>query len=204
MSISRNANQSGEISELIIRLANIAELKEWDNRSHITRMRAYCLLLCKQVGLSRSECEIISFASMLHDVGKCLTPIELLNRLGIYQDQEWKIIEKHTIDGAKILSGSTMVELQTAAVIAEAHHERWDGSGYPYCRKGTDIPLVARICAVADVFDALTTTRAYKKAIYPAEAKKMIENSSGVLFDPKVVTAFSNVFDQMIKINQTP
>jgi len=185
-------------------MAYVAELKEWDNRSHLGRIRSSCLLLAMQLGIPRAESEVIATASMLHDIGKILTPIELLKRIGNYEDQEWKIIEKHTIDGAYILGDSSILEVQTGAAIAEAHHERWDGSGYPYHRKGDEIPLAARICAVADVFDALTTSRPYKQAIEPADARKLIVNSSDVLFDPKVVTAFSNIFDQLIKIKQTP
>jgi putative two-component system response regulator len=204
MTFIRNANQRTEISELITRLANVAEIKEWDNHDHISRIRSYCLLLSRQIGLSKSESEVIATASMLHDVGKCLTPTELLDRLGDYEDLEWKIIEKHTIDGGQILSGSSILELQTGALIAETHHERWDGSGYPYHRKGEEIPLGARICAIADVFDALTTNRHYKQEIPLEDAKKMIENSSGVLFDPKVVRAFSNVYNSIVKIKQLP
>ena len=204
MSILRNASQSSEISELIIRTAYLAEIKEWDNRTHLSRIRCYSLLLGKQMGLAKSEYELIATASMLHDVGKLLTPIELLKRIGDYQEQEWKTIEKHTIDGAQLLADSNILEVQTGAIIAEAHHERWDGSGYPYHRKGENIPLAARICAVADVFDALTTPRPYKQAIDANDAKRMIENSKGVLFDPGVITAFSKAFDAMLKIKETP
>ena len=204
MGRSRTASQDTEISELLSRMAYVAELKEWDNRSHLGRIRSSCLLLAVQLGIPRAESEVIASASMLHDVGKILTPIELLKRIGNYEDQEWKIIEKHTIDGAYILGNSSILEVQTGAAIAEAHHERWDGSGYPYHRKGEEIPLAARICAVADVFDALTTSRPYKQAVEPEDARKLIVNSSDVLFDPKVVTAFTTIFDQLIKIKQTP
>jgi len=204
MVILRNTNQGNEISELVSRMAYFAELREWDNRGHLSRIRAFCLLLSKQMGLSKSESEVIAIASMLHDVGKINTPIELLNRVGDYQPNEWKVIEKHTIDGAQFLSDSHVMEIQTGKVIAESHHERWDGSGYPYHRKGETIPLPARICAVADVFDALTTPRPYKQASHPLDAKRLIENSSGILFDPVVVSAFVKGFDSLIKLKQTP
>ena len=101
-SFLRNTNQGNEISELVSRMAFFAELREWDNRGHLSRIKAFCLLLSKQMGLSKSECEVIAIASMLHDVGKINTPIELLFRVGDYQPNEWKVIEKHTIDGARI------------------------------------------------------------------------------------------------------
>lgn len=189
---------------MLSNLAYIAELKEWDNRAHLSRIRSYCLLLGTEIGLSKSESEVIAAASMLHDVGKCLTPLDLLKRLGNYEPTEWKVIEKHTIDGAQILGNSNILEMQTGAIIAEAHHERWNGTGYPYQRKGENIPLAARICAVADVFDALTTPRPYKQAISPDDARQMIENSSGVLFDPQIVSAFSTIFKSLLKIMQTP
>lgn len=196
----RNTNQGNEIAELVSRLAYFAELREWDNRSHLSRIMTFCLLLSKQMGLSKSESEVIAIASMLHDVGKINTPLELLFRVGDYQPNEWKIIEKHTIDGAQFLSDTHVMEIQTGRVIAESHHERWDGSGYPYHRKGDTIPLPARICAVADVYDALTTPRPYKQASHPLDAKKLIENSSGILFDPAVVSAFARAYDSFIQI----
>jgi putative two-component system response regulator len=200
MAFLRNTIQGNEIAELVSRLAYFAELQEWDNRSHLSRISASCLLLSKQMGLSKSESEVIAIACMLHDVGKINTPIELLFRVGDYQPSEWKVIEKHTIDGAQFLSDSHIMEIQTGRVIAESHHERWDGSGYPYHRKGDSIPLPARICAVADVFDALTTPRPYKPASHALDAKKLIENSSGILFDPAVVSAFTKVFDSIVKM----
>jgi putative two-component system response regulator len=197
MAFLRNASQGNEISELVSRLAFFAELREWDNRAHLLRIKAICLLLSKRMGLLKAECEVIAIASMLHDVGKINTPTELLFRVGDYQPNEWKVIEKHTIDGAEFLSDSHVMEIQTGRVIAESHHERWDGSGYPYHRKGDTIPLPARICAVADVFDALTTPRPYKLATHPMDAKSLIETSSGILFDPAVVSAFTKEFDSI-------
>jgi putative two-component system response regulator len=204
MGITRTASQINEICELITQIAYIAELREWDNRAHLSRIRSYCLVLSKEIGLSPSESEVIATASMLHDIGKSLTPLDLLKRLGNYETSEWKVIEKHTIDGAQILATSNILEMQTGAIIAEAHHERWNGSGYPYKRAGDAIPLAARICAVADVFDALTTPRPYKQAISAEDARQLIENSSGILFDPQVVTAFGSVYNPLLKIMQTP
>lgn len=204
MSTSRTASQNNEISELLSNLAYVAELKEWDNRAHLLRIRSYSLLLGMEIGLSKSESEVIAAASILHDVGKCLTPVELLKRLGNYEPAEWKTIEKHTLDGSQILGNSNILEVQTGAIIAEAHHERWNGTGYPFHRQGENIPLAARICAVADVFDALTTPRPYKQAISPEDARQMIENSSGVLFDPLIVGAFSTIYRPLLKIMQTP
>jgi putative two-component system response regulator len=136
----------------------------------------------------------------LHDIGKTMMPDQLLKDGGKYDDVEWSLIERHTLDGAKIFEGSTSPILQIAASIALTHHERWDGSGYPNQLKGEEIPLAGRICAIADVFDALTTARSYKLTISMEEALNLILESSGVLFDPALVWIFNDQFEEIKKI----
>jgi putative two-component system response regulator len=197
---SRSDQTYQEITEIVIRLAYLAELKEWDNRNHLERVRNFSLVLASALGLSKNEATIFSIASQLHDIGKAFIPDELQKRSGNYSPEEWKIIEKHTVQGAKILESSASPVLQTASVIALTHHERWDGSGYPNKFKGEEIPLSGRIYAVVDVFDALTSKRAYKNVISDEEALKLIKNSSGVLFDPQIVKAFEMQFKELTKI----
>lgn len=189
-----------ELSESLFRLAYIAELCEWDNRKHLERIRNYALIIAFAEGLSKDESNILSLACMLHDVGKIKTPIALLKRPGNFQSDEWSILEKHTTDGAKILESANSIVLQTAAMVALTHHERWDGSGYPRHLKKEDIALSGRICAVVDVFDALTTKRSYKHLIAEEEALRLLKDNSNILFDPKVVRSFENSFVEIRKI----
>jgi putative two-component system response regulator len=204
MFLSKSFSHNNELNDVVSKMAYMAEIKEWDNRTHLFHIRSYCQLLCSHMDIPKTECEIIALASQLHDIGKSTTPDELLKRKGDFKDTEWAIIEKHTLEGGLLLQGSPSLLLQTAAVIAENHHERWDGSGYPNKRRGEEIPLAARICAVADVFDALTTTRSYKETMPDEEALNLIQQSSGVLFDPKVVKVFTEHFKDILKIKNSP
>lgn len=195
-------SRTREFLDSILRMAYLAEVKEWDNRIHIERIRRYCSILGGSLGMTAYENDIISNACQLHDVGKSLMPDELLSRAGNYEQHEWKIIEMHTFNGAKVLENSHSPTLHVGASIALTHHERWDGSGYPNRLKNEEIPIGGRICAVADVFDALTTKRSYKKTISVNEALAMITDSSGKLFDPAVVNAFKNRFDEICRVKQ--
>ncbi len=197
------AKNQKDIQDFIITMAYIAEYKEWDNRPHLERIRRYCTILGSGVGISRSDNEIISTASQLHDVGKITIPEELLKKQGQYTDSEWILIERHTTEGSAILQNSSHPILLTGSTIALTHHERWDGSGYPNKLSGESIPLAGRICALADVFDALTTPRAYKDTIDSNQAFALIRDASGVLFDPKLVRVFEQKFDEINKVRQS-
>lgn len=192
-------NQEGD-NDLVATLAYVAEIKEWDNRAHLFRTRAYCQLLCVGMNIPRNESETIAIASQLHDVGKCTMPDELMQCKGEYKASEWVTVENHTQVGGLILRGSPSPIFQLAAVIAENHHERWDGSGYPKKLRGEKIPLVARIYAVADTLDALTTPRTYKVTMDDQEAYNLIVKCDGILFDPKVITVFKNKYAEILKI----
>lgn len=203
MLFPNNAHHSQEIQDFVNRLAFMAEVKEFDNRSHLARIRGYCRVLARGCNIPKTESEIIAIASQLHDVGKYAMPETLLNRKGDFLDSEWPAIERHTTDGAAFLKDSPSLVLQTAAVIAEYHHERFDGSGYPNKRFDFEIPLAAKICAVADVFDALTTPRSYKEIMEVDEARRLLTDSGGKLFDPKVIDAFNQNFAEILKIKQS-
>ena len=139
--------------DVIQRLAIAAELRDQGAGKHIYRMSKYSQILAQAIGLSKEQCELILATSPLHDVGKIAIPDSILLKPATLTPQEFDIIKTHTVLGAKMLSGSDSVFLRMAETIALNHHEKWDGRGYPNAIRGEDIPLVGRICAVADVFD---------------------------------------------------
>jgi putative two-component system response regulator len=192
-----------DIQDHILLAAHIAEIKEWDNRSHLERIRRYVYLLANGLGLSQGEARLFSIASQLHDIGKITIPDSILKKTDNLEPHEWKVAEIHTIEGARLLRGSASVFLQTGEMIALTHHERWDGSGYPNGISGEEIPISGRITALMDVFDALTTKRPYKKKVSTDEAYKMIVESSGVLFDPDIVEVFKSNWDEILSIHKS-
>ena len=190
-----SAPSQQELLEHVRLTAYVAEFAEWDNRAHIERVRRYTYILARETGLEHDEAGLISSASMLHDVGKIALPAFLLQKTAKLTPDEYRIAERHTVEGGRLLSGSGSPLLQTAEIISRTHHERWDGSGYPEGLRGEAIPLSGRIVALADVFDALTTKRPYKTAIAPEAAFDLIKSSSGTLFDPALVSIFVEKFE---------
>jgi putative two-component system response regulator len=199
---NRSDKNYTELSESLNKMAYLCEIHEWDNRQHLERIGKFAFILAKSMGLSGEETTIISIASQLHDVGKIRTPKELLVTTKGLNAGDWKKIEEHTLQGAAILESKSSTVLQTGSMIALTHHERWDGSGYPNKLRNQEIPLSGRICAVIDVFDALTTHRSYKEIVSEEEALRLIKESSGVLFDPDVVKAFDKEFLEIRKIKK--
>ena len=192
-------NISKDIIELIARMAYLAEIKEWDNRAHLERIRKYVSIILSGLDITQQDIEIIAVASILHDIGKGQMPDTLLSRSGQFDKNEWKIVESHTIQGAEILTGSSLPILQVAETICRSHHERWDGSGYPFRLKGEEIPLPGRVVALADVFDALTSKRSYKESVEYTIGLEMIKDSSGKLLDPDLVKIFTAKFPDIIR-----
>jgi putative two-component system response regulator len=188
-----------DLLDLIKRMAYMAEYHEPEAVYHRERVKAYCYILARGLRFSMPDADTFAQASLLHDIGKVGVPGTILYKSGDLTDSEWEIVRRHPIIGSEILKGSVINLLQIGEVIALTHHERWDGSGYPRGLKGEDIPLSGRIFAVADVFDALTTKRAYKPEIDVPDAIELLKNSSAVLFDPKVVDVFAQNFDEIIK-----
>ena len=186
------SNYNQESLDTILRLAYIAESREWDNRSHLERVRFYCYLICRELEMSQKDTELISIACVLHDVGKIVLPEIIINNTENYNPSERAQIENHTIEGSNLLANAKSQFLQIGEIIALSHHERWDGSGYPKGLVGEEIPLTGRICAVADVFDSLTSKRAYKPTISTTEAFNLLSNAGNSLFDPKIVSLFTN------------
>jgi putative two-component system response regulator len=184
-------------------MAYIAEYREGGNLRHLERIRGYTQVLGRGLGLTPNEIQIISTACQLHDIGKVGLPETLLLQQGQYTESELNRIKRHTIIGAEILRNSSSPLLQAAEIIALNHHERWDGSGYPNGILGEQIPLSARMCALADVFDALTTPRPYKKAISVEDASRLIIGASGSLFDPQLVQAFEDQLQNILNVKKS-
>lgn len=198
-----NFQLKGSTLDTIRRLSTAAEYRDTATGAHIWRISHYSQLIAREMELSPDEVEDILYASPMHDIGKIATPDHILLKPGKLTQDEWSIMEEHTLIGEQILSGSSQSLLAMAGDIASGHHERWDGSGYPRGLSSEDIPLSARITAVADVFDALTTERVYKDAWTTDKAFEYIKEKSGSHFDPGCVKAFLGSSIEVLRIQQT-
>ncbi|WP_298941007.1 two-component system response regulator [uncultured Psychromonas sp.] len=188
--------------ETINRLTKAAEYKDEETGAHIQRMSLYSEAVARSFGLDETMTENILFSACMHDLGKISTPDNILLKPGKLDADEWVIMKQHTVVGAQILTGSDSEVIQLGEIIARSHHERWDGSGYPDGLKGSDIPIAARIVAIADVFDALSSERPYKKSFSEDKTFSIIKEGSGSHFDPAVVDAFFAVQDEILAIKQ--
>ena len=176
--------------EMITRLSRAAEFRDPETGAHIQRMSNYSKVIADQLGLPREEQELILRAAPMHDVGKIAIPDNILLKPGKLDETEFAIMKTHAEKGYEILRGSRSSLLDIAAMIARSHHEKFDGSGYPLGLAGEAIPLYGRIVAVADVFDALTTERPYKKPWAIEDAMDFLFTNAGTHFDPLCVAAF--------------
>ncbi len=186
--------------DTIHRLSRAAEYKDEDTATHIQRMSSYAAAVAGEMGLPDSEVELILYTSSMHDIGKIGIPDNILLKKGKLTAEEWKQMKMHTIIGAEILQGSNNDFIRKGRVIALTHHEKWDGSGYPEGLKGAEIPVEGRICAIADVFDALTTKRPYKEAFSVEKATEIIKNGRASHFDPDVTDSFFNIIEDLVEI----
>lgn len=187
--------------EIILRLALAVEYRDNDTGEHTLRVAKYSRIIAEELGLSPRVCRDIYLAAPLHDVGKVAIPDSILLKPGKLNDDEMAIIRTHAAIGGKILADSHCELIQLGATIAGAHHERWDGSGYPNGLKQLQIPIAARIVMVADVFDALTTKRPYKEAMPLIKAREYLENKKEIEFDPACVDAFLSRWDEVASIS---
>jgi putative two-component system response regulator len=178
--------------EIIFRLALAVEYRDTDTGNHTWRVARYSQIVAEELGLAPDFCRNLYLAAPLHDVGKVGVPDSILLKPGRLDPDETALVRTHTTIGQHILGGSASELIRLAAEIAACHHERWDGGGYPKGLSGTAIPLAARIVAVADVFDALTTQRPYKTAMPFAAALDSLRAESGRHLDPDCVAAFCN------------
>jgi putative two-component system response regulator len=188
--------------ETVERLAILAEYKDKVTARHIQRMSEYSAVLARGLNLPPAEVELILHASRMHDVGKIAVPEAILRKPAELDSNEWKVMRQHSVIGSRILENSSSQILQAGRVIALHHHERWDGAGYPAGLSGSDIPLWGRICAVADVFDAVTSERPYKPAFPNEEALQLLRDGKGKHFDPRVVDVFFECLDDILKIQE--
>ena len=176
--------------EIIRRLGRAAEFKDDETGQHVIRMSHYTRLLAEAAGMAAPEVELLFNAAPMHDVGKIGIPEAILLKPGKLDEREWTVMRRHPAIGAGIIGKHDHPLLETARIVALTHHEKWDGSGYPRGLKGADIPLVGRIVAIADVFDALTSERPYKRAWSETEAVDYLRRESGLHFDPWLIDLF--------------
>lgn len=187
--------------EMLLKFGMISEFRDEETGAHIRRISFYARLFASLTGLSEEEQNLLLYASPLHDVGKIGIPDNILKKPGPLTPEEFEIIKLHTTIGAKILSSDQRFKtLAAGKVIAEQHHEKWDGSGYPYGFKGEDIHLYARIVAICDVFDAMTSDRVYRPAFTVEQTINIMKNGRGGHFEPKLFDIFINNLPKFLEI----
>ena len=186
--------------ETVVRLSKAAEYRDPETGAHILRMARFSQLIGRQMGLSVEDQQLLLDAAPMHDIGKVGIPDKILLKPGRLDPEEFEIMKQHAIFGYRLLEGSASTVLRAGAEIAKGHHEKFDGSGYPFGLKGEDIPIFSRIVAVADVFDALTSERPYKRAWTIEAAVDFLKNGAGSHFDPRCVEAFLSVWDEVLEI----
>lgn len=207
-------------------LVGLAETRDSDTGSHIIRTRSYCEVILRWLkpelknenNITDDAVKLIGKASQLHDIGKIGIPDSILLKPSSLSQEEFEKMKEHSLIGANAISSSinlalnsieglksdyhssSLEFLEMAKIISEYHHEKWDGSGYPYGLNGNKIPFSARVMAIADVFDALTSKRVYKSPISPIEAIDYINSQSGIHFDPSLLEAFNNARNDILSI----
>lgn len=186
--------------ETIFCLARAAEYRDPETGAHIQRMAYYSRHIACQLGLSAKQQKLLLEAAPMHDIGKMGTPDLILLKPDKLTPAEFAIMKQHAVIGYEVLNASNSPLLKVAAEIAYTHHEKFDGSGYPRGLKGYDIPLFGRIVAIADVFDALTSERPYKKAWAIEPAKQLLQEGKEAHFDPDCVEAFFADWDAVMAI----
>ncbi len=187
--------------ELLFRISRAAEFRDPETGAHIQRMAHYSHLIAGSMGLPASDCELILQAAPLHDVGKIGIPDYILLKPGALTPEEFSVMKRHALLGYDLLKESESRLLQAGATIAVSHHEKFNGSGYPFGTSGKNIPLFGRIVAVADVFDALTSERPYKKAWPIERARELLLEQRGSHFDPECVEAFLSSWEEVLAVH---
>lgn len=218
----RTEDLSRSRQQLILGLAKAAEHRDDDTGNHVLRVGRYAGMIAKQMGWPDARVQMLELAAQLHDVGKIGIPDSILFKPGKLDPQEWELMRKHCSFGVDIVEpvslqdlsklraharlGAEMLHVRSspmmmmAARIAQTHHEKWDGSGYPIGLAGEDIPIEGRITAVADVFDALSSERPYKKAFPRQKCFEIIEEGRGNHFDPQIVDAFFECASKIVEV----
>lgn len=189
--------------EIIYKLGEIGETRSSETGNHVKRVAEYSKLLAQKVNLSSDDVNRLFIASPMHDIGKIGVPDAILNKPGKLTLDEWEIMKTHTQIGYEILKNSKRETLKAAGIVSYTHHEKWDGSGYPLGLRGEDIHIFGRITAIADVFDALSSERVYKKAWPLEKILELFENEKGKHFDPNLIDIFINNLDEFLAIKDT-
>jgi putative two-component system response regulator len=189
--------------ETVIRLSKAAEYRDPETGAHILRMAHFSKLIGRELGLSEEDQQLLLDAAPMHDIGKVGIPDKILLKPGRLDPEEFDVMKQHSMFGYELLKGSASKVLQAGAEIARGHHEKFDGSGYPLGLKGEEIPIFSRIVAVADVFDALTSERPYKRAWALDAAVDFLKSGSGSHFDPRCVDAFLSVWDEVLQVRDS-
>lgn len=189
--------------ELFLTFGEFVEKRSLETGSHVKRVAEYTKLLGSCKGLPEAEIDILYLASAMHDIGKIAIPDYVLNKSGRLDSDEMEIMKQHSKFGFELFKFSKRHLFQTATIIAHQHHERWDGTGYPLGLKGTGIHLYARITAIADVFDALTCDRIYRKAWGLDETIAYFKEQSGRMFDPELTELFIRDLDSYLAIRES-
>jgi len=200
-------------NNIVFVLADMVESRDKVTSGHVERTSEYLKILIEAMqinGVYADEMngwnvDILVPSARLHDIGKIVVSDLILNKPGKLTDEEFEIMKTHAVEGEHIINRIISrtgegIFLRQAKLFAGYHHERWDGTGYPYSLKGADIPLLGRIMALVDVYDALVSERPYKKAFTDDEAVRIIEESSGKHFDPKIVEVFSTIKDKFREV----
>jgi putative two-component system response regulator len=188
---------------MLFSLGRAAEFRDPETGAHIQRMANYSRLIAERLGLSHEMRDTVLQAAPMHDIGKLGVPDDILLKPGKLTPKEFDVMKRHPLHGYEMLRHSDVPVIQAGATIAHTHHEKWDGSGYPHGLAGTAIPLLGRIVAVADVFDALTSVRPYKPAWEVDRAASLIREEAGKHFDPTCVQAFFAAWPQVLEIRET-
>ncbi len=188
--------------EIITTLGEVVESRSKETGYHVKRVGAFSALIATKSGLSSQDVELIRSASPMHDIGKIGIPEMIINKPGKLTEEEFKIVRTHTIIGYDILKASERSILKTAAIIAQQHHEKWDGTGYPHGLKGEDIHIFGRITAIADVFDALDHKRVYKAPWTMEDIIKFFKESKNKHFDARLVDILLDNMDDFLKIRE--
>lgn len=189
------------LRETVFTMGVIEEQRSKETKNHTKRVTEYCRLIATKLELSEREIDLITDAAPLHDIGKMGISDYILLKSGELNEEEYEIIKNHTKIGYSMLIHSKRDILKSAAIISSQHHEKWDGTGYPYGLKGEDIHIFGRIVAMADVFDALSTKRPYKEAWPIDKITNQIKEDRGKHFDPAIVDIFLDNVDDFIKLS---
>lgn len=186
--------------EIAVRLLAAASTRDGETGGHVRRIGLYSGVLGETLGWEPSRVEDIRVAAPMHDIGKIAIPDAVLRKPGRLTNEEFGLMQQHTVIGAKMLGGSDIPLLQMATEIALCHHEKWNGTGYPHGRKGSEIPIAARVVTIVDVYDAMISRRVYKEPIPEREVIETMRAASGSDFDPELFNAFEAALDAIHQI----